>query len=638
MKTINFFFAILTGFSILNANPLIAGENRYNVSDIPESLLKNAKAVVRNKETVFEVYSANRAVQKVKYAITIVNMNGIKESLFKEFYDSFSRIKKIDGYIYNGQGELVKKINSSAIQDYSAISGFSLYEDTRVKFIDPRYRTVPFTVEYFFEIEYSGLLNYPYYRLYEDYNISVQKSAFKVIVPHKSMIRYYEKNTDAILKIKDYQERVGYSWEFSDKEALQEEFFSPPLVSYTPVIYTGSADFEMDGIRGNSESWQNVGLWSYRLNQGRNMLDKETEDRIRSMIMNTTSDNDRIRILYEYLQNKTRYVSTQIGIGGWQAIDARTVDRLSYGDCKALSNYMQAMLNVIGVKSYWALAMAGRDAPDIVSAFPSPRFNHVILCVPGTNDTIWLECTSQYEPFGAIGTFTDDRDVLIVTENGGVLARTKAYTQDDSRQIRNAVVSMDSTGSGEAFIKTSYSGKFYDDLSGILRMDEKDKKKKMLSHIDIPSFELVGFKYVENRNKTPSIDEEINLKINNYGTLLGDRILLGLNLMTKIGVLSDQETERKSNIFIRRAYTTIDTITYKIPKGYIYTIKPELKPISSKFGEYSAKLIAAETEIKYIRMFKINKGNYPASSYSDFIDFYNKISQADEYKIALKKK
>jgi len=638
MKIINYLVLILTGIVLACTGPLAAKENRYNVADIPKNLLANAKAVVRNSETVFEVFSAARAVERVQYAVTVLNTNGINESLFKQFYNSFFKIKRIDASIYNGQGEFVKKVNNSLIQDYSAISGFSLYEDSRVKFIDPKYRTVPFTIEYSFEIEYSGLLHYPECHVYTDYNISVQRALFKVIAPDKSMIRYFEKNMDSVLKITDYKDRVGYSWEFLNLEAIRKEPFSPPLESYTPVVYLGSTDFELKGIRGNTESWKNVGLWSYSLNKGRDTLAKETENHIRQLVANIKEDTARIRILYEYLQNKTRYVSTQIGIGGWQTIDAQTVDRLSYGDCKALTNYMQGMLRVIGVKSYCTLVLAGQDAPATNSAFPSPRFNHVFLCIPQRSDTIWLECTSQHIPFGFTGMFTDDRDVLIVKEDGGVLTHTRALSQEDNYEARNASIKINESGHASALVHATYKGMFYDEASYLLRIDEKDRKKEILERITIPSFELVEFKHAENKKMVPDIEEVIRLEINNCGTLLGDRMLVGVNLMNKMSFLPDPVTERRSPVFIRRAYTKTDTVTFTIPQGYTYNIQPELKFINSRFGEYGARLIASGSEIKYIRLVKINKGNYPASDYTEFSSFINEIAQADEYKIILKKK
>ena len=52
---------------------------------------------------------------------------------------------------------------------------------------------------------------------------------------------------------------------------------------------------------------------------------------------------------------------------------------------------MRSLLQVIGVESYYTLVMAGENAPSIINNFPSPQFNHAILCVPVDKDTIWLE-------------------------------------------------------------------------------------------------------------------------------------------------------------------------------------------------------------------------------------------------------
>jgi len=56
-------------------------------------------------------------------------------------------------------------------------------------------------------------------------------------------------------------------------------------------------------------------------------------------------------------------VSIQIGIGGWQPFDASTVQRLSYGDCKALANYMKTLLEAVGLSANYCLVNAGKMHP-----------------------------------------------------------------------------------------------------------------------------------------------------------------------------------------------------------------------------------------------------------------------------------
>ncbi|NJM26365.1 MAG: hypothetical protein HC859_13660, partial [Bacteroidia bacterium] len=105
-------------------------------------------------------------------------------------------------------------------------------------------------------------------------------------------------------------------------------------------------------------------------------------------------------------------MSIQLGIGGWQPFEASVVDKNGYGDCKALSNYAVAMLKEAGIKGYYCLVQAGEEPAKLDPMFAENHFNHIIVAVPLKQDTVWLECTSQTNPYGYLGEFTGDRQAL----------------------------------------------------------------------------------------------------------------------------------------------------------------------------------------------------------------------------------
>lgn len=623
---------ILLFFSLKSS---AAAEIKYKASDIPADLLKDAKAVVRKSETTIEISDIDKMVMRVTYAITILNENGIRNSVLTQFYDKFLTVRKIKSDLYDQYGVPIKNGLNVEVEDYSANVGYSLYEDNRVKVLDPKYRTFPFTVEYTYEIAFNGLLYYPDWGVYDDYNVSVEKSSFTIRSPIGFKFRYLEKNMSNGCSITESENKSIHSWKYENMPAVKNEPFGKSFMEYTPVVYSAPSDFAIGGYKGNLDSWNNFGKWLNLLAEGRNVLDKETNEKVKDMVSGLTDENDKIKVLYDYLQNKVRYVLVKVGMGGWQTIEAETVNRVSYGDCKALTNYMKSLLDVVGIRSYYTLVRAGESAPMINADFPSNQFNHVILCIPRLTDTLWLECTSQNIPFGYIGTFTDNRKALITGQDGGALVTTRKYSLNENKQFRKAVIDLAPDGSAISTVKTDYTGVLYDKIYSVLHMDEVDSRKFMLEHISIPTFDLISFTHDEKKSIIPEIRENLNLKLSNYGIIMGNRILINPNLMTRIEKLPYRTKDRKSEISIRRPCNEIDTVIFRLPAKYKLDKMPPKVSFSTKFGEYSTEIISDNKTISFIRRFKLFNGDYPVSEYPEFVDFFEKISASDESKIAI---
>lgn len=618
---------------------LQGAENKYPVSDIPDSLKQNAKAVIRNWEQTFEIKSIGKGVETVSYAITVLNENGLREAIFSRSYSQkLDRIHSIKGTIFDASGKKVETLIMDKVVDQSMIAGYSLYEDSRIKYFKPRTMTYPFTVEYSYVIERDGLLEISEWKPVYQYNISVESSKFKVVCPNEITFRYLEKNIPNKPTVTKTDLTTSTEWSVRCIKAFDKQPYSGPLSEFSPIVYAAPNEFEMEGYKGSMSSWDSFAKWIIMLNAGRSELSSETIALLKEKVKDCKTDYEKASVIYKYMQDKTRYLNITVGIGGWQPIPAESVDRLGYGDCKALSNYTRSLLDAVGVKSYYALVTAGEDAEDMTESFPSNRFNHVIVCVPLKNDTLWLECTSQHHPFGYIGSFTDDRDALIITEDGGRLMHTTVYNAANNRLQRGIIMQLDPAGDAIMLINSMHNGVFYDDKLQFLLAGTEDRKRMILDETNIPGTLLNDFNYTEVPGKIPAINEVLDLDVPRYATISGVRMLVPVVPVGRQRDIPRKVIERKSEVVIKRSTVITDSVMVIVPEGFEIESVPSGFNIESVFGHYSLSATVTEPgKIRCIRTLELKKGKHPAVRYNELIEFYRKIAAADISKVSLKK-
>jgi len=603
---------------------------KYPVSAIPATLKEGMYAVVREDFSRFQILAINKSRYYVHKAITILNAKGKMFASEAIGYDKMEKVITISAYVYDGEGGLIKKLKNNEIVDRSSYDG--LFSDNRVKLLDLSQSNYPYTVEFEYETERQYLYGIPDFQYYLDDEVSIQKKTYEVQFPFNLKPRY------KLNLIKEPKREVNGETEkliWSIEDFKPEKFEPYTSGKQLPNVMLAPAEFEYDGYKGSMQTWDNLGRWLSLINEGRGTLTDQTKLKVKEITRNLPTVESKIKAIYEYLQNRTRYVSIQLGIGGLQTFPASTVEENGYGDCKALSNYTVALLREIDIKGYYTVIQAGPSAAELEKDFPSHQFNHVIVSVPNGKDTLWLECTSQTNPFGYTGDFTGDRWALMVTEGGGKLVRTPKLKTEQNTQIQKATVYLDNVGNAKAKVTTAYSGLQYENngLSFRVTGQPDDQKKWLQENISVPSFEIGTFSFTNKKDKVPTAIVNVDLTLNRYASVSGKRIFLTPNLLNRFTSIPPKNENRKNPILRKSSYLDIDSITFHIPEEIYPEFVPQPIKISNQYGEYESTVKFDQGKLLYVRKLKMKPGEFPASSYNEMVDFYKSINKADNIKL-----
>jgi hypothetical protein len=610
----------------------------YPVALIDSAMRKDAWAVCRDFRQEFVLHDNGKAIEHVHLVITVLEKRGDNLAELEIPYDKSSKITSISGRNYDAYGLYDEKLKSGAIQDVNYTSEGAIYDDLRMKSAKIDTNTYPYTVEYEYDIEYNGLLGYPTWRPLNDYHLSVEKSSFVFSYPENMSIRYREKNLPGMCRSEKTEKgKRTLEWKIGALQALREEPFSPQLSQEMPIVITAPVGFDYCGTTGSMNTWNEFGRWINQLLENRDQMPSFRQKEIQDLVKGLKDTAQIVRTLYEYMQKRTHYVGIQLGIGGFQPFPAETVDNLGYGDCKALSNYMKALLKAVGIESNYTIVGAASSKGITMEDFPTAnQCNHAILCVPQKKDTIWLECTNQTVPCGYMSKFTAGRRGLVINSKGSRIVTIPMLTAQQSTQCRKATVSISAEGVLEAKVVTNYIGYQYDNISGILTESKNEQEKALYENLSVTGMKVSDFTYQENKLRIPEAIESIVFTSQTCAARSGSRIFVPVNIFNQVKFIPTRMDNRKMPVYREFGFLDTDSVTFQLPNGYKPESVPRGKTLKTPFGEYCSTLNVKDDKVLYTRMFKMNPGFWPKEEYAALVDFYTAVVGADKVKLVIR--
>jgi hypothetical protein len=568
------------------------------------------------------------------FVIQINNRNGEDLTRISIPFTKKSKIQSLNGWIEDINGNIIRKLKNQNITDVNAVSSYSLYQDDFVRQFELRHNEYPYRVCYNYETRHDEFLEIADWDPILNIHTPTRYAELTVETPLDYPVNIYQRDVDT-MTIDTVGTQVIRRWLANYSVSLKEQKMAPSLDELVPKVKIVPFIFEY-GVEGKSESWSSFGNWEYRLNEGLDVLPPAEKSNLDKLIKGTDNKKEIVKRIYHYLQDKTHYVNVTIDIGGLKTYPAEYVANNKYGDCKALSNYMQALLKYAGIPSFYMNVMAGDNKTETIQQLPSPQFNHIILMVPFEKDSVWLDCTDNTAPFGYLGTFTQNRLSLIVDKQGSKLIRTPALKQNEVMESSTSLINLNLDGNvtvDYSLKSGGYTFELFKQIKNEFNAHQQDlilREIIPMSNCDINHWEINTL----HRDSAWS-SLLMNLTIRNFSRKLGDNIIF--NLIDLNIPKFEQPSDRILPLRISYPVFKIDTTTIAEPLGHQFTNIPKPVNISSPYGNYDLQYTLENHNLKLIRRFELYCGEYSIDQYPVFFQFYKSIKDIENKKLILTK-
>ena len=400
----------------------------------PVALLKSitaeqypdANAVIVFDSTVVTLQADGRCVAREHRLIKILTDEGKKEraTSFDEYCLTWSKLEIRLARVITPQGNVVN-VPKKDIVDVP----MPLWEGSKFILPNVRLKSIQFpglelgsSVEWISEdVTHNPVMEGQYDGevLFESGDPMVL-TAYTIDAPTAMKFRWLVKSgsVDTAFTTKGNRQRM--TWSVHDVPKVVYEPMMPYVESMTRLFVCTQPD------------WQTWSKWYYNLCSTQYDVDSALGAEIDALTAGATTEDAKVRALYNFVDLKIRYVETSYSgkKAGYQPEKISLTYQKRYGVCRDKAALLAGMLRHIGVDAYITLTNGGTQTD---KELPVDQFNHATVAVKRVDGSIYYldptaENSRQYYAAPEM-----NRGVLVATKEGDDLRYTPMIPADSNR-------------------------------------------------------------------------------------------------------------------------------------------------------------------------------------------------------------
>jgi hypothetical protein len=413
-------FALLTGIAAAAAPPVALLKN------ITREKYPDANAVTVFDSTVVTLQADGRNVTRQYRLIKILTEQGKKEhaTSFDSYCLIYSKLEIRLARVITPQGKVVD-VPKKDILDVP----MPLWEGSKFVLPNVRGKSIQFpglelgsAVEWVSEdITHNPVMDGQYDNevLFQGGDPMVA-TTYTIDAPATMKFRWLVKSgrVDTSFSVRGRRQRM--TWSAHDVPKIVYEPMMPYIESMTRLFVCTQPD------------WQTWSRWYYNLCSTQYEVDSALGRAIDSLTRGATTEDAKVRVLYNFVDKQIRYVETSLSgkKAGHQPEKISLTYQKRYGVCRDKAALLVGMLRRVGIDAYITLTNGGSQTD---KELPVDQFNHATVAVKRTDGSIYyLDPTAENSRQYYVGSEMN-RGILVATKEGDDLRYTPLVPADTNR-------------------------------------------------------------------------------------------------------------------------------------------------------------------------------------------------------------
>jgi transglutaminase-like putative cysteine protease len=440
----------------------------------------------------------------------------------------------------------------------------------------------------------------------------VARAEYVLITPKSRTFYFNEPKVPNLFKdvSEDADHRI-YHFVAANVPAVEPEALQPPYPEILGHVHVSTY-----------KTWEDVGRWYWGLVKDQFVADDEVKRRAAEVTKGLKTDKEKVRAIYDYVVQKTRYVALEFGIHGFKPYRCAQIFARGFGDCKDKATLIVTMLEQVGIPATIVIVrtgMKGEIESDPASLAP---FDHAIAYVPSLD--LYLDGTA--EDSGSTELPVMDRGALAMQINQGHtklvhLPDPPAEASVTSRRIE-AIVAPD--GSAVLDWKTEVSGaragswreRFQADTSRKARLEESFGADWVTG--PFPGLSIANVDAGDLADVEKNVAIHVRAKVPQLGRKEGDTMILPAGPSEHYVREWAPQSRRRLDLRLPTNEVTETEWIVHLPPGTHVAIAPRPAEGTSTFGSFKVEVESGASVVRVKTRLTVSKTHIWAVDYPAF--------------------